>query len=418
MTPATAMSSQTPLDDGPCTEVASGHSTALPKTEPARRRPQRRRLWHLPTQAHELLLALSFTPEWLRREAARTLGQIHKGQCVLRGRDVDVLYGVVHDLVTRNALSEAMHKHLDARHALALRTIASVKDEPALRAAWAQAQIDDGFAAGVPATLWAVLTHPLGEVVQSTVLYDARAWVFDHARRSVGLAVAQRQTDALAQQARQRADELQGRLATQQQQAAEALRQAQADIVRLQGELARAKALALSDRAPEMTVHRAKPCAGPIGPTAPHRIPDQESATASAPEPTARPAHAPAVALVQGDAPAERPNAGLEVAGRRVLCVGGIQHAVSRYRGRIEKLGGRFEHHDGGIEDGIQALDARLGRADVVICQAACINHEAYHRVKRHCDRTGTPCVYLDRPSLSRLDRALAFDQGAQHASR
>lgn len=418
MTPATAMTSQTLLDDSARTAVAPGHATALSMAEPAHRRNQRRRLWHLPTQAHELLLALSFTPEWLRREAARTLGQVHKGHCVLRGRDVDVLYSVVHDLVTRNALSEAMHKHLDARHALALRTIASVKDEQALRAAWAQAQMDVGLAAGVPATLWAVLTHPLGELVQSTVLYDARAWVFDHARRSVGLAVAQRQTDILAQQARQRADDLQGRLATQQQQAAEALRQAQAEIVRLQGELARAKALAPSNRAPEMAVHRAKPCAASIRLTVPHRIPDPGSATTAAPERAATPTPTPALALVQGDAPGEQPTAGLEVAGRRVLCVGGIQHAVSRYRGRIERLGGRFEHHDGGIEDGIQALDARLGRADVVICQAACINHEAYHRVKRHCERTGTPCVYLDRPSLSRLDRALAFNQGAQHASR
>ena len=63
---------------------------------------KRRRLWQLPTQAHELLLALSFTPEWLRREAARTLGQIHKDHRVLKGRDVDMPYSVVHDLVTRN----------------------------------------------------------------------------------------------------------------------------------------------------------------------------------------------------------------------------------------------------------------------------------------------------------------------------
>jgi hypothetical protein len=33
--------------------------------------------------------------------------------------------------------------------------------------------------------------------------------------------------------------------------------------------------------------------------------------------------------------------------------------------------------------------------------------------VKRHCERTGTPCVYLDRPSLSRFERALGCAQGA-----
>lgn len=46
---------------------------------------RRRRLWDLPTQAHELLLATSFRPEELRREAARTLGQMHHGVCKLQG---------------------------------------------------------------------------------------------------------------------------------------------------------------------------------------------------------------------------------------------------------------------------------------------------------------------------------------------
>jgi Uncharacterized protein conserved in bacteria (DUF2325) len=101
------------------------------------------------------------------------------------------------------------------------------------------------------------------------------------------------------------------------------------------------------------------------------------------------------------------------VQGRRVLCVGGIQHAVSRYRSRIETLGGRFEHHDGGIHDNAHVLEGRLARADLVICQAGCINHAAYHRIKQHCQRTGTPCLYLERASLSRFDRAL---QGLQAA--
>jgi hypothetical protein len=42
-----------------------------------------------------------------------------------------------------------------------------------------------------------------------------------------------------------------------------------------------------------------------------------------------------------------------------------------------------------------------------VVCQAGCINHEAYHPIERHCARTGTPCIFLDRPSLSRFTTAL-----------
>ena len=353
---------------------------------------KRRRLWQLTAQAHELLLAMSFTPEELRREAVRSLGQVHRGQCVLKGHDVDVLYGVVHDMLTRNPLSEAMHKRLDERHALAVRQLTALRDAEALRAAWANALRADTLSSA----LWALLTHSLGETVETAVLYDARHWVFAHARRSVRLKQAQAQTETRAQEARQRADQLQSRLSAHQQQSNEALGQARAEIARLQGELKRRQDLTVESASPA-AVHRTEPRA-----EAPKVKPRSEP-----PADVALPAVAAAPAAEGVDSPAPGlPPIGVD--GRRVLCVGGIQHAVARYRGRIEKLGGRFEHHDGGVEDSVHALDARLNRADVVLCQTACINHEAYHRVKRHCERTGTPCVYLDRPSLARLDRALA----------
>jgi hypothetical protein len=64
---------------------ASSPSVALttaPSTVPSSPS-RRRRLWDLPTQAHELLLALSFTPEVLRREVARAVGQLRHARCVL-----------------------------------------------------------------------------------------------------------------------------------------------------------------------------------------------------------------------------------------------------------------------------------------------------------------------------------------------
>jgi hypothetical protein len=106
-----AMTDVTPSTDH---EPSAAAGQAMPSVATP---PRRRRLWQLPTQAHELLMALSFAPEWLRKEAARTLGQVHKGRCVLKGRDVDVLYSVVHDLTTRNPVAEAFQKHLDQRHA-------------------------------------------------------------------------------------------------------------------------------------------------------------------------------------------------------------------------------------------------------------------------------------------------------------
>ena len=146
----------------------NAHAAASkPSPTPPRKR---RRLWDLPTQAHELLLALSFTPELLRKTVANALGRAHKGVCLLRGGDVDVLYSVVHDMATRNALSEALHKKLDERHALALRRMAALRQPAQLQTAWAQALCCDDLAA----SLWALLTHPLGAALEGSALYDAR----------------------------------------------------------------------------------------------------------------------------------------------------------------------------------------------------------------------------------------------------
>lgn len=365
-----------------------------PDAKPGRRR----RLWQLSPQAHELLLGMSFPPEVLRREAARQLGQMHRRRCTLDGSDADVLYAVVHDMARRNPLSEAIHKRLDEQHALAVRRLGALREIEALQAAWAGALDDDT----VPAALWALLTHPFGESLETAALYDARSWVFAHGRRSVALRRSQQEAQARLLEDRRRADELQVRLDAQRRQSDLQHEQALAEIAQLRGELAR-----LRSAGQQLTTPRASPVPLPRHAQAGLAVPPVTCPQAGAPlAQSIGMRRAPAMEGRSASAPS------VEVLGRRVLCVGGIQHAVARYRDRVEQLGGRFEHHDGGLEDNVHALDARLGRADVVICQTGCINHEAYHRVKRHCDRTGTPCVYLDRPSLSRFDRALASPRG------
>ena len=94
--------------------------------------------------------------------------------------------------------------------------------------------------------------------------------------------------------------------------------------------------------------------------------------------------------------------------GRRVLCVGGMPGAQDRYRRLVETAGARFDFHDGGLEQGLHRLDRQLGAADLVVCQAGCLNHEAYRRVKGHCQKAGTPCLFVERPSLTHFVRTLA----------
>jgi hypothetical protein len=93
--------------------------------------------------------------------------------------------------------------------------------------------------------------------------------------------------------------------------------------------------------------------------------------------------------------------------GKSVLCVGGRTGAVDAYRQLIETRGGRFMHHDGGIEESLHRIDAALAAADLVICQAGCISHNAYWRVKEQCKRSGKRCIYMKSAGVSGLSRLI-----------
>jgi hypothetical protein len=51
-------------------------------------------------------------------------------------------------------------------------------------------------------------------------------------------------------------------------------------------------------------------------------------------------------------------------------------------------------------------LDAGLADADLVICQAGCVSHGDWWRVKDYCSRTGKQCVLVEQPDA--LDRVSA----------
>lgn len=343
----------------------------------------RRRLWELPPQAHELLAAMALPPELLKRGAERALGRLHKAHCVLKGSAADVLYGVVHDLGSRNAVSEAVQRLLETRHALFVQRAMVLREPAALQAWWEQLQ-GSGHEAGA---LWALLTHPQGLELQDAVMYEARTWVFTQARLAL-VARAREARDAERTQALQAEHTaLQLRLQALQAERDEERRSAEATIAELRGALANARMLVLA-ATPALPAEEL-----PVGPRLPRAEAKvepaavQEIVVRSAPQP-----HRPAPELVRG---------------RRVLCVGGMPGAQQRYRHIVEAAGGRFEYHDGGLEHSVQRLDQQLGAADLVVCQAGCLNHEAYRRVKGHCRRTCKPCLFVERPSLAQFARTL-----------
>lgn len=95
------------------------------------------------------------------------------------------------------------------------------------------------------------------------------------------------------------------------------------------------------------------------------------------------------------------------LSGKCVLCVGGRAGAVDAYRQLVEQSGGRFLHHDGGLEESLHRIDGVLTAADLVICQAGCISHNAYWRVKEQCKRTGKRCLFVRNSGVSSFGRVL-----------
>ncbi|MGV7242566.1 DUF2325 domain-containing protein [Caballeronia sp. M23-90] len=91
--------------------------------------------------------------------------------------------------------------------------------------------------------------------------------------------------------------------------------------------------------------------------------------------------------LTQGDEAGSR-SADLEnLAGKRVVYVGGRPGSNAALRQLVESAGGDFVVHDGGIEDRKGMFAAALPRADIVVFPVDCIDHDSMNLLKRVCDR-------------------------------
>lgn len=99
---------------------------------------------------------------------------------------------------------------------------------------------------------------------------------------------------------------------------------------------------------------------------------------------------------------------GLNLCGRTVLYVGGLNRMVPHYRQMVESSGGRFMHHDGGREVSRNLLPKMLLTADAVFCPIDCVSHDACNCVKTMCKRYRKPFVLMRSASLSSLAKGLS----------
>ena len=98
----------------------------------------------------------------------------------------------------------------------------------------------------------------------------------------------------------------------------------------------------------------------------------------------------------------------VDLPGVTILYVGGRAHQVPQLKGLIERVGGRFLHHDGGIEHSSALLAGAVSRADHVLFPIDCISHDAVTTIKRLCRLAGKDYEPLRTASLTCLLSALA----------
>jgi len=400
----------------------------------------RRKLWDIPHKYHCPVIGTCIHIHELRRLAQRM-------QCRPNHElsDYDVHVSFVAAVDQKNALSQALHRFLDRKHAGAVRRFAQARTPDALERLW-----DEALAEGqVQGALWAVMTHPRASGELRARVYEdvhmlshqigaglsADLEALADAREL--LAQVRRDSAAEAARAARRLAERDARIKTLEGQleastgAEQALAAATARVAALEadGQQQRLRTLeqqveALGRREQaargesEELRRRAEAAEARCDALAEQLRMRERDLQALEGLLTAAPSHGDDCGC-DGDRCLRlgTESGGPDLGGRRILCVGGRDSLSSRYRDVVERCNGELIRYDGGVEDNRQRLEALLASADAVVCPADCVSHDAYQRAKRYCKRTAKPCVLLDRSGVGAFAWALAQLTGAAPAA-
>lgn len=98
----------------------------------------------------------------------------------------------------------------------------------------------------------------------------------------------------------------------------------------------------------------------------------------------------------------------VDLAGRRILFVGGRDRNAAYLRQRVEGCNGNFLYHDGGLQESMARLGNLLKRADAVLFPVECISHAALAKVKQVCRRWDIPYVPLRHSGGDAVSSALS----------
>ncbi len=318
-----------------------------------------------------------------------------------------------------------IQKALDRRHEAAIKQFAKAKDQSALRPLW-----DDAVKRGdIPGAYWAVLSHPaasdaimrqaFGDVHMLSHLVGAanradirrlRQLEEDNAALSEKLELQQRQLrdgfTARDQKIRMLNEALSRALAQAPalpENASDDARAAKDALVdldrRLSREVARRERLESRIEAATLAQSQAE------------RARDAAEQTCEGLRGELALAEMQIDGWLANGAGADDADgsAALALDGAQVLYVGGRAHQVPQLKAMVERAGGAFLHHDGGIEHSMTLLPGLISRADCAVFPIDCISHDAMGMLKRQCRQSAKPFIPVRTSSLASLLSGLAM---------
>jgi hypothetical protein len=374
--------------------------------------PTRTRIWEFGVNLHCSIVGTCLSAAELRHIVAKvdaSAAAVSDHEAHMRG---------VALAARREGGARLLQKALDRKHHAAIARFAKAKDSAAVQGLWEEA-LGQG---DIPGAYWATLTHPA-----TTEEIVKRAFGDIHMLSHL-VGAANRADIRRLRQLEEENAALAARLERQQRQLHEGFAGRDATIRRLEAMLARRAAersdaqtagpeeaeatdrlIRDLDRRLAREIARRersdKRVEGLLAAARAHEA-ERRRYVAALTELDAAERELAAVSRPQGAelGGAERP---LDLAGMTLLYVGGRANQIPAFRALIERAGGSFLHHDGGIEQGSGLLPGLVARADRIVFPVDCISHHAVAGIKRLCRQAGTPYLPLRTASLACLLAAL-----------
>lgn len=380
--------------------------------------PRRARLWDLPASLHCPIIGTCLDIDGLRR-IARRFGFDHSPAASPGKQDFALHSEAVGRCQTRNPVSELIQRQLERHYRLSIERFSRLRDEAALREAWAES-CNRGDVAG---PLWAALTHRFATTATRERIYQD-IHMLSHqvgARQAADtrrLAHLERENTELKAGLRRELAALRSQLAAAEAGLAER-DTTRAHVAELEKRLAHFESgqamvemgrRLLSLQTAHQALHQAQQRIWQLD----HTLRDaQLEITRIADERDTALAERNALELlIEASLPAAAEpcsRAGSDdcagcseaLGPRCILYVGGRAALIAQYRQLAGRLGISLIHHDGGLEESLTRLPDMIGSADAVVCPTDRVSHSAYHHVKSHCKRAGKPCLFYQGGGVS-----------------